>query len=118
MGASASGLYYIQGTCSLPSQVGSPNAPAIVVLEGEATVNNTDFFGMLFLRSNDNSAEFKGVGNSKIIGSLVVEGDIDIAGTIDIIYDNTAVSTDPNLLPKNAKFARVPGSWLDATEGF
>ncbi|GAB2998009.1 hypothetical protein GCM10010960_04420 [Arenimonas maotaiensis] len=118
LGASASGLYYIQGTCSLPSQVGSPNAPAIVVLEGEATVNNTDFFGLLFVRSNNNTAQFKGVGNSKIIGSLVVEGDIDIAGTIDIIYDNTAVSTDPNQLPKNAKFARVPGSWLDATEGF
>ena len=118
LGSSASGLYYIQGTCSLPPQVGSPNAPAIVVLEGEATVNNTNFFGMLFVRSNNNTAQFKGVGNSKIIGSLVVEGDIDITGTIDIIYDNTAVGTDPNQLPKNAKFARVPGSWLDATEGF
>lgn len=118
LGASASGLYYIQGTCDLPGQVGSPNAPAIVVMEGEAKVNNTNFFGMLFLRSNNNTAQFKGVGNSKIIGSLVVEGNIDISGSIDIIYDNTAVSTDPNQLPRNAKFARVPGSWLDATEGF
>ena len=118
LGASASGLYYIKGTCDLPGQVGSPNNPAIVVLEGEAKVNNTDFFGLLFVRSNNNSAVFKGVGNSKIIGSLVVEGDIDIAGTIDIIYDNTAVNSDPNTLPSNAKFARVPGSWLDATEGF
>jgi hypothetical protein len=70
------------------------------------------------VRSNNNTAAFKGVGNSKIIGSLVVEGNIDIAGTIDIIYDNTAVNSDPNTLPSNAKFARVPGSWLDATEGF
>jgi Tfp pilus assembly protein PilX len=118
LGAAASGLYYIKGTCDLPGQVGSPNNPAIVVLEGEAQVNNTDFFGLLFVRSNNNSAVFKGVGNSKIIGSLVVEGNIDIAGTIDIIYDNTAVNSDPNTLPSNAKFARVPGSWLDATEGF
>jgi hypothetical protein len=118
LGAAASGLYYIKGTCDLPGQVGSPNNPAIVVLEGEATVNNTNFFGMLFVRSNNNTAQFKGVGNSKIIGSLVVEGDIDIAGTIDIIYDNTAVNSDSNTLPSNAKFARVPGSWLDATEGF
>ncbi|MFZ9363871.1 MAG: hypothetical protein ACO25T_09615, partial [Arenimonas sp.] len=118
LGAAASGLYYIKGSCDLPPQVGSPNNPAIVVLEGEAQVNNTDFFGLLFVRSNNNSAVFKGVGNSKIIGSLVVEGDIDIAGTIDIIYDNTAVNSDPNTLPANAKFARVPGSWLDATEGF
>jgi hypothetical protein len=118
LGAAASGLYYIKGTCDLPGQVGSPNNPAIVVLEGEAQVNNTDFFGLLFVRSNNNTAQFKGVGNSKIIGSLVVEGDINIAGTIDIIYDNTAVNSDPNTLPANAKFARVPGSWLDATEGF
>lgn len=118
LGAAASGLYYIKGTCDLPGQVGSANNPAIVVLEGEAKVNNTDFFGLLFVRSNNNTAQFKGVGNSKIIGSLVVEGDIDIAGTIDIIYDNTAINSDPNTLPANAKFARVPGSWLDATEGF
>jgi hypothetical protein len=118
LGAGASGLYYIKGTCDLPSQVGSPSNPVIVVLEGEAQVNNTDFFGMLFVRSNNNTAQFKGVGNSKIIGSLVVEGDINIAGTIDIIYDNTAVNSDSNTLPANAKFARVPGSWLDATEGF
>lgn len=118
LGAAASGLYYIKGTCDLPGQVGSANNPAIVVLEGEAKVNNTDFFGLLFVRSNNNTAVFKGVGNSKIIGSLVVEGDIDIAGTIDIIYDNTAINSDPNTLPANAKFARVPGSWLDATEGF
>jgi hypothetical protein len=118
LGAAASGLYYIKGVCDLPGQVGSPNNPAIVVVEGEAQVNNTNFFGMLFVRSNNNTAQFKGVGNSKIIGSLVVEGDIDITGTIDIIYDNTAVNSDSNTLPSNAKFARVPGSWLDATEGF
>jgi hypothetical protein len=125
-GAGASGLYYIKGLggCDLPGQVGSPNNPVIVVLESDSnpanaiSVSNTDFFGMLFVRSDNNNAQFKGVGNSKIIGSLVVEGDIDIAGTIDIIYDNTAVNSDPNTLPSNAKFARVPGSWLDATEGF
>lgn len=118
LGPSSSGLYYIQSACDLPNQVGSPTSPAIVVIEEFAKVTNTDFFGMLFVRSNDQSAEFKGVGNSHIIGSLVVEGEIDIAGTIDIIYDNTGVSTDPNKFPSNAKFARVPGSWLDATEGF
>ena len=118
LGINASGLYYVQGTCDLGPKIGSPTSPAIVVLEGNAKVNNTDFFGMLFLRSNNQTAQFMGVGNSHIIGSLVVEGEIDIAGTIDIIYDNTGVSTDPNKFPSNAKFARVPGSWLDATEGF
>jgi len=121
LNAFSSGLYYIKGTCDLPGQVGSPNNPAIVVidaLEGVQQINNTDFFGMLFIRSNNNKATLQGNGNSKIIGSLVVEGDINITGTIDIIYDNTAVNSDSNTLPSNAKFARVPGSWLDATEGF
>lgn len=119
LGASASGIYYVsEANCDLPGQVGSPDTPAIVVMEGPAKFNNTIFYGLLFIRSDEQNTEFKGVGNSKIFGSLVVEGDIDIAGTIDIVYDNTAVSTDPNTFPSNAKFARVPGSWLDATEGF
>ena len=119
LGPGSSGLYYITGNCNFPNgDIGSPNSPVIVVVEEEASINNNTIFGMIFVRSNDQSAEFNGNGNAKIFGSLVVEGNIDLTGSIDIIYDNTGVSTDPFTLPSNAKFARVPGSWLDATEGF
>lgn len=119
LGPASSGLYYITGNCNFPNgDIGSANSPVIVVVEEEASINNNTIFGMIFVRSNDQSAVFNGNGNAKIFGALVVEGNIDLTGSIDIVYDNTGVSTDPNTLPSNAKFARVPGSWLDATEGF
>ena len=119
LGPSSSGLYYISGSCDLPNgKIGSPTSPVIIVAEEDVKMNNTIIYGMLFVRSDDQSAEFRGSGQAKIFGSLVVEGQIDMTGSLEIIYDNTAVSTDPNELPKNARFARVPGSWLDATEGF
>jgi hypothetical protein len=119
LGPASSGLFYISGNCNFPNgDIGSPTSPVIVVVEEEALINNNTIFGLIFVRSNDQSAEFTGNGNAKIFGSLVVEGEIDVTGSIDVVYDNTGVSTDPNTLPSNAKFARVPGSWLDATEGF
>jgi hypothetical protein len=116
----SSGLYYISGPCNgMPPQVGSPGSPVVVVVEEEVTLNGqTNFYGLLFIRSKDQSASMKGAGGAKIFGSLVVEGDIDLSGSLHIVYDNTAISSDPNILPSNVKFARVPGSWLDATEGF
>lgn len=124
LGADASGLYYVDdyastGACGLPDQVGSPDSPAIVVLEQEVTVGkNTLFYGMLFVRSDDNTAEMTGNGNPKIFGSIVVEGDIKLTGNLDLVYDDTSVGSDPNKLPPTAKFGRVPGSWLDDSSGF
>jgi hypothetical protein len=119
LGPASSGLYYIEGSCDFPNgNIGSPTSAVIIVVEEEARINNNVIYGLVFVRSNDQSAEVRGNGNAKIFGALVVEGDIDITGSIDIVYDNTGVNSDPNTLPSNAKFARVPGSWLDAVEGF
>jgi hypothetical protein len=119
LGPASSGLYYITGNCDFPNgKIGSPSSPVVIVVEEEARINNNIIYGMVFVRSDDQSAVFNGNGNAKIFGSLVVEGDIDLTGTIDIVYDNAAINSDPFTLPSNAKFARVPGSWLDATEGF
>ncbi len=117
LGPDSSGIYYVRGTCNLPDQVGSPGNFVIVVVNDSATLNGTIFYGMLFIRSNNNSAEFKGVGNSKVFGSVVVQGEVDIAGTLDLVYVDTSVSADVNTLPTSAKFALVPGSWLDNQSG-
>jgi hypothetical protein len=121
LGQSASGLYYVSDVagCTFSSQIGKPTQSVVVVVENEADVNNL-FYGLLFVRSKINKANIKITGGpgKKIFGALVVEGDIDIAGAFDVVYDDVSVSTDPFTFPKNAKFARVPGSWLDATEGF
>jgi hypothetical protein len=123
LAGAATGLYYITdssaGTeCSLPTRVGSVDSPAIVVMNDAARLNNTVFYGMLFVRSDSNNAFVHGAGSSTIVGSLVTEGSIDMAGSFTLIYDDTSVSNTPNDLPKSAKFGRLPGSWLDSRSGF
>jgi type II secretory pathway pseudopilin PulG len=114
--SASSGIYYVRGGCDLPNQVGSPNNFVIVVVTSNGTevkFNGTTFYGLLFIRSDNDTAQLHGVGNSKVFGSVVVQGEVDIAGTIDIVYYDTSISGNPNVLPKTAKFGVIPGSWLD-----
>jgi hypothetical protein len=119
LGSAASGLYYVTdaGGCTIASQIGSPTQSVVVVIEEEMDLK-ANFFGLLFVRSKNNTADVKISGNNKIFGAMVIEGDIDVTGTVDIVYEDVSVSSDPFTFPKSAKFARVPGSWLDATTGF
>jgi hypothetical protein len=117
LNTSSSGIYYVTGDCDLPS-VGSATSSVILVVDGDVRINgNVDFYGMFFARSNNNTADVRGNGNVKIFGAMVVEGNVDITGSIDIVYDTTAVTPDPNVLPASARFGKVTGSWLDNRVG-
>lgn len=120
LGATASGLYYVSNSpCSLPSQVGSADAPALVVVNDDATLNNTLMYGLLFVRSATKTAYVRATGNAKVFGSVVIEGSTDIAGGLTIVYSNVAVSKPGQKLPETTRFGFVPGSWLDgAKAGF
>lgn len=118
IGAEASGLYYVTDSpCSLPRQIGSPSVQAIVVVTGEARMNNTTLFGMLFVRSDDKTAYLRANGNATVVGSLVVEGTTDITGGLELIFDPTLATTVGKRLPRDTRLARVSGSWLDTTLG-
>jgi Tfp pilus assembly protein PilX len=122
LGAAASGLYYVNdyathGQCSLPDQVGSPTSSAIVVVDQEATINNTKFFGLLFVRSDAKNAELHFTGNADIYGALVVEGTATGHGNVNIVYLDTSTSTTGKKLPEGTRLGRVSGSWLDGARG-
>jgi Tfp pilus assembly protein PilX len=119
LGSAATGLYYVTDStgCSFTSEIGSATQSVVVVVEQSVDIKD-NFFGLLFVRSKNNTADVRFNGNSKLFGAMVIEGDIDLTGTIDIVYEDVSVSSDPFTFPKSAKFARVPGSWLDATTGF
>lgn len=124
-GPDAEGLLYISDSsaatpCDLPDQIGRPDNPAIIVVNEAARLNSTIVYGMLFIRSNNNSAQLRGNGQAKVFGAVVVEGNVTINGGIDIVYDDTAASgcTTTTCFPKTAKFARIAGSWLDSSTGF
>lgn len=121
LNSASSGIYYVTGTCSLPSQVGSPTNSAIVVVDDSVTVgSNAVFYGMLFVRSTTSptqTASLTGHGNPKIFGSLVVEGSVNLSGNLDLIYSDTGAASPGDAPSETTRFARVPGSWFDSRSG-
>ncbi len=124
--ANSSGLYYITGDCSISGTIGSATAPVILVVTGDGNIgSNAILYGMLFIHRDNIDAE-KNDGNhytlsmngGTVFGSIVVEGDIKVAGNPVVVYDDTSMNNDPNTFPTSATFARVPGSWLDSRNGF
>ena len=126
--STSSGVYYITGGCNFPNaQIGTPDKPVIVVINDDAQVNgNLVFYGMLFVRDTTSgvcgsggsppAACLRGTGG-KFFGSVVVEGDVNLAGSPQLVYVTS--NLDPKgALPNTTRFARVPGSWLDNTSGF
>ena len=118
LNTTSSGLYYVTGDCDL-HDIGSATSSVIVVVDGDISINgNVDFFGMLFARSDNNTASVAGTGNVKIFGALIVEGNVDLHGSIDLVYQDTSSTSGPyGPIPPNVRFARVTGSWLDSRVG-
>ena len=119
------GLYYVTGNCVINAvTVGSKNAPAIIVVFGNATLKNSTLFGMLFVHSNNIAIQNASSGfrfdmqGATVFGALVVEGNTTLTGNSILVYDDTSLNVDPNKLPAKARFARVAGSWFDRQRGF
>jgi hypothetical protein len=127
LNAASTGLYYITGDCNITAQVGSAGAPAIVVVFGTGDLgSNSVLYGMLFVHKDNIKAATDAscpsgcafsMNGGTVFGSVVIEGNVKMAGNPVIVYDDVGSSSDPNTFPANAKFARVPGSWLDARAG-
>lgn len=118
LNTSSNGIYYVTGNCDLNS-TGSPSSSVILVVDGSVRVNgNIDFYGMLFVRSNNNSNQVNGTGNVNIFGSMIVEGNVDLHGGINLVYQDTSATAGPyGKIPGNVHFAKVTGSWLDSRTG-
>lgn len=122
LGTAADGLYYVEDSaaseCTL-GDMGTPDNDVIIVLDDKLKLNSSTIYGMVFVRSDTNAAQFTGVGNSQVFGSVVVEGNVNMAGGFDLVYyDWGAEGSDPDDPPPPARyFGRVGGSWLDDDDG-
>lgn len=122
---SSYGLFYVTGNCSINGiTVGSKHAPVIIVVFGEAVLKDAVLFGMLFVHSNNIAISNASSGyrfemqGATVFGALVIEGNTTLTGNSIIVYDDSSLNVDPNKLPAKARFARVPGSWLDRQRAF
>lgn len=123
--ADSYGLYYVTGDCTINGvTVGSPRAPVIIVVFGNAVLKNSELYGMLFVHSNNISTETSStqyrfsMQDATVFGALTVEGNISLTGNSILVYDDTSLNVDPFKLPTKARFARVPGGWLDSGKDF
>jgi Tfp pilus assembly protein PilX len=123
--ASSYGLYYVTGNCTMSGvTIGSKNAPAIIVVFGNATLKNSTLFGMLFVHSNNIAIENASSGyrfdmqGGTVFGAVVVEGNTTLTGNSILVYDDTSLNVDTYKLPAKARFARVAASWFDRQGGF
>ena len=118
IGAEAVGLYYVTDAgCTLPAQVGSPEAQAIVVMNDSATIQNTVFYGLLMLRSDTKTAQLTITAKAFVFGSVVVEGETTGHGNATVVFDPTTSSAPGEKLPEQTRLARLSGSWLDGRRG-
>jgi Tfp pilus assembly protein PilX len=102
------GIYWVEGDVAVHGgQYGTPEAPVVVIVNGNLTMNaNTRFYGFLYVVNGwDNS----GGGNAAIFGAAVSERGFSGTGTPDFHMDNDILSS----LSAFGAPAKVPGSWRD-----
>lgn len=113
--AASEGLYWYKGTdCRLGNNVGSLQYPVVLVSDGPVTVPaNGTYFGILFVRSNAGTGDLlKASGGGQIYGSVILEGQANIAGNPTIVY-NKAVLKNISNSPAFVRYGPIPGSWSD-----
>lgn len=87
--------------------IGSAEQPVVLVVNGPLLANGvTTIYGMVYVVGDWNNT---GGGTLNIIGSAVVEGSMNGAGTPNVTYD-TSVLTNLNQV---GAFTKIPGTWRD-----
>lgn len=100
---------WVDGSLAIDTagDIGSPDAPVLLVVRGNVTVSATDapLHGLLYVQS----ADWPDAGALQVQGAVVVEGDLD-TGTPQIAYDAALLN---RLRVSSGSFVRIPGSWHD-----
>jgi len=107
--SASSGQFWVTGNFTIPASTGSATAPAIIVVEGNFTMNsNHSFYGLVYSKG---SGTVSLTGGPTLWGGIVSDHTIDIgAGTYTMRYlDLSKILTN-----NTGGFAKVPGGWLDA----
>lgn len=124
-----SGLIWCQQNCDIGSntQVGTPQAPVVLVLDGPVAIQGV-VFGMVFIREsgasmNPATGAVTGAGacpndcilrmnaGAAIYGALVLQGQMRVNGTSSVIHDATVLGRIQDELGTTP--ATLPGAWND-----
>lgn len=129
LNSTSEGLIWIQGTCSLSTEIGSVDRPVILVMDGDIDLRTgAEVYGIVLARATAEDSETciavksskvagcpyftPGGGTARIFGSLVIEGGAKPNGNIDLIFIPQLIR-NLNEAPSNYRFAGLAGSWSD-----
>lgn len=110
------GLYWITGACDLPSVVGSPEHPVLIVVENnEIRTGGTEGFGLLYAfdQNGSGTATYKATGSSFWYGGIIVDGNSTVAAGGTRLIFSSGVFVNLNKDSTLVTVAVVPGSWRD-----
>ena len=106
-------LAWIAGPMIISTNIalGTANAPMLIVVDGQMTlIGGMRLSGLIYTRGNADWSN-AGVAPALLTGALLVEGDLTVSGTMDLLYD---VDVMAQLSNRAGSFVRVPGSWWDS----
>lgn len=117
LNSASQGLLYAPPgvSCRISGQVGTPSYPVALVIDGDVDIQaNTVIYGMVFAKRNlTQTSSVRIAGGMQLYGALVVEGQLEIRGSPQFIYNDQVLR---NLMDSQAlqRFGVLPGSWSDA----
>lgn len=112
------GVITSDSNCAPAGDVGSPANCVVLVVDGAYTFGHKgNFYGTIFVRSEDDSAQVFGNANGAVFGSIILEGGGTFNGTMDLVYDECDAGNPDSPLSESTRFGRLPGSWLDSATG-
>ncbi len=103
-------LVWLEGPVSINTTtvLGAPNSPMLVIVNGALNIDAAlQMQGLLYVRGNASWSNTSGL-QALLTGALVVEGDLSIAGMVDLWYRWEVMEQLKNA---SGSFVRVPGSW-------
>ena len=103
-------MAWINGPLVLNTNItlGSDSSPMVIVAAGDVAIDGPmTLTGALYVRG-DVSWSNAGADVSMLKGVLMVEGDMDASGRVDIWYQAAVIDALKN---QTGSFVRVPGSW-------
>jgi hypothetical protein len=125
LNAQSSGLYWVEN-CSLSKQIGTPENPVVLVIEGNIDGGTAGkIFGVIFGLDSGNvdiaesstaeSARPKflpGGGSFQVYGAIILEGNVKINAGVHLVASPKVIENF-NKNPANMRYGVVPGSWTD-----
>jgi hypothetical protein len=120
------GIIWCQVDCDITGQVGTPDAPVLLILDGPVQIHAV-VFGFVFVRDTGSplrpatGSSLSGScpsncmvqmnAGSAIYGALVVQGQMKVNGTSAVIYDGNVIQ---GIVEQAGDvYATLPGAWTD-----